>query len=100
MSQEHRIALLALPGPIANSGVIIRGCENGDAAGRCFAAKCLAPRIDWNVHLVFDRVSRNRMGARFRRRAGVLDIGISTLVHDAEYRTRRGQSEIVVTAGK
>jgi hypothetical protein len=37
MSQEYRIALFALPvsgcaRPVANSGVIVRGCEYSDAA--------------------------------------------------------------------
>src|SRR5215510_7339965 len=109
MPQEFRISLFALPvsgcaRTVANSGVVVCRSENRDAAGYTLAAKGKSATgrvvIDRNVHLVLDRVSRNRMGARFRRRAGVLDIGIPTPINDAEYRTGCGQSEVVVTAGK
>ena len=65
MSQESRIALFALPvsrcaRTAAYSGVIVRGCEYGDAAVSA-AAKTRGSFIARNVHLVLDRVGRNRM---------------------------------------
>jgi len=68
MSQEHRIALFAVPvcgyaESAAQSGVIVGGGEDGDAAV-CAAAKGRGGFIARNVHLVLDRVSRNRMHFR------------------------------------
>src|SRR5690348_2717295 len=107
-SQESRIALFTLPVSGcavtgAHSGIIARGREDGDAAGCCFTAKSGITSIDRNVHLVFNRVSRNRMGACDRRYAGVLVIGnVRRLVDDAEYRTAgvvRASKEVMIVAG-
>jgi|SRR4026207_1341069 len=85
----------------AYSGIAVRGHEDGDAAGcAVLAAKGVVASIDRDVYLVTHRVNRNRMGACHRRRGGILANGVRSLVNDAEYWTRRGQSEIVVTAGK
>ena len=78
---------------------MVRAHEDGDAAVSTGANAC-GGVIARDVYLVKDRVSRNRMGACRRRRAGILANGIRSLVNDAEYRSRRGQSEVVVTAGK
>lgn len=108
MFQESRITLFALPvsggaRTAAYSGVIIRGCEYGDAAGCGFTAKGEVTSIDRNVHLVLDRVSRNRMGTSDRRHASVLIIvSVRALVNDAEYRTAgvvRPGEEVMIVAG-
>jgi hypothetical protein len=78
---------------------MVRAHEDGDAAVSTGANAC-GSIIARDVYLVKARVSRNRMGACRCRRAGILVNGIRLLVNDAEYRTRRGQSEVVVTAGK
>src|SRR5437879_8638270 len=109
MSQESRIALFALAvsgcaRTAAYSGVIVRGCEYGDAAVSA-GAKARGSFIARNVHLVLDRVGRNRMGACGRCRVGVLVTVIRVLVSDAEYRTAQGRrvvrpgEEVMVVAG-
>ena len=69
---------------------MVRAHEDGDAAVSTGANAC-GGVIARDVYLVKARVSRNRMGACRRRRAGILVNGIRALVDDAEYRTRRGQ---------
>jgi len=83
----------------AYSGVMVRAYEDGDAAVST-VANAGGSFIARDIHLITYRVSRNRMGACRRCRAGILANGIRSLVDDAEYRTGRGQSEVVVTAGK
>jgi hypothetical protein len=105
-SQESRIVLLSFPiGALtttaAYSGIIIRGCEDGDAAGCGFTAKGKVPTIDRNVYLVFDRVSRYRMGPCGCRHARVLVIvSVWLLVNDAEYWSSRIAVNFVVRSGK
>ena len=78
---------------------MVRAHEDRDAAVST-GANARGSIIARDVDLVKDRVSRNRMGACRRCRTGILANGIRSLVDDAEYRTGRRQSEIVVTAGK